>query len=473
MKYEALGVFDMLKIGIGPSSSHTLGPWRAVQRFMEELDKTPGLEKINKIKITLFGSLALTGAGHCTDKAVCLALLGYDPVTINVSLINEYLDSLSKEKVLKSKDKYCINFDPAKDIMFNKGIIELKHPNTMKCTAYGESKQYESVFYSVGGGFVVKEGDKQSSGVRPVLPFPCQQTRQLLEHCTKNNMKISDMVWQNEQAWLSQNEIKNKVLQIWEEMKQCIFRGCCTTGVLPGRLKVKRQAGTINREYFGDKEFNNVNEWINEIKNTKYSFSETMRWISCFAEAVNEENAGMGRVVTAPTNGSAGVIPAVLLYYICFTGREITESDIIRFLLIAGEIGTFFKKNATISAAMGGCQAEIGVASSMAAAALCELSGGTVRQCMMAAEIAMEHHLGMTCDPVGGLVQIPCIERNAMGAVKAINAAELALSKNPLEAKVSLDNVIKTMWKTAKDMNSNYKETSQGGLAVTVDIPEC
>jgi L-serine dehydratase len=473
MKYEALGVFDMLKTGIGPSSSHTLGPWRAVQRFMEELKSLPSAPKIKRIQITLYGSLALTGNGHCTDKAVSLALLGYDPVTIDVSLINNYLGVLSKEKVIKGENGIKISFDPAKDIIFDKDFADLKHPNTMKCKAFIENDEYVSVFYSVGGGFVIKEGEKGSSGTRPVLPFPCQQTKHLLEHCTKNNMKISEMVWQNEQAWLPGDDIKEKLLNIWQEMKQCIFRGCSTTGILPGKLKVKRQAGTINREFFGEKVFNNADLWIKEIKNTKYSFSEIMRWISCFAEAVNEENADMGRVVTAPTNGSAGVIPAVLLYYICFSGRDIKDDDIIRYLLVAGEIGTFFKKNATISAAMGGCQAEIGVASSMAAAALCELNGGSVRHCLMAAEIAMEHHLGMTCDPVGGLVQIPCIERNAMGAVKAINAAELALSKNPLEAKVSLDNVIKTMWKTAKDMNSNYKETSRGGLAVTVDIPEC
>jgi L-serine dehydratase len=473
MKYEPLSVFDMLKIGIGPSSSHTLGPWRAVQRWLKELREEPDFLSINHIRVILYGSLALTGAGHCTDRAICLALLGLDPVTINVTEIPAYIASLAKEKVLKFSEAAAVKFDPKKDIIFDYDHRQPLHPNAMKCIAYLDGRQVESVYYSTGGGFVIKEGDTHSVKNRPLIPFPCQYTKQLLVHCTDGNMRISDMVWENEQSWRTKQEIKKRILQVWQVMKESVFKGCITSGILPGGLKVKRQAAGINSQFFGKKQFANVDEWIKEIKSTKYSFNEILRWISCFAQAVNEENAGMGRVVTAPTNGSAGVIPAVLLYHICFSGREVKDSEIIKFLLTAGEIGTFFKKNATISAAMGGCQAEIGVASSMAAAALCEAMGGTVKHCLMAAEIAMEHHLGMTCDPVAGLVQIPCIERNAMGAVKAINAAELAQSKDPLDAKVTLDNIIKTMWKTAKDMHGNYKETSQGGLAVTVDIPEC
>jgi L-serine dehydratase len=347
------------------------------------------------------------------------------------------------------------------------------HANALRFRAeLNDGLLKEAIYYSVGGGFVVKEREQDIKQVSTAieLPFPCDVPQDLVKHCQRENMSISNMVWQNELSWRTANEIRADLLNIWQVMLDCLYRGCHTDGILPGGLNVKRRAFKLHKKLIKDAEYSNQQEWIKAIQNSNPSFDEVLKWISCFAFAVNEENAAFGRVVTAPTNGAAGVIPTVLMYYLCLSNRNVGKSEIIKFLSIAGEIGTFFKKGATISAAMGGCQAEIGVSSAMAAAALCECMGGSVTQALMAAEIAMEHHLGLTCDPVGGLVQVPCIERNSMGAIKAITAAKIGLEGDPTIAKVSLDEVIKTMWETAQDMHHKYKETSEGGLAVNVPV---
>ena len=471
----ALSVFDMLKIGIGPSSSHTLGPWRAIQRWLVELKEDIDLASVDSIRIVLYGSLALTGRGHCTDKAICLALLGYEPETVPVDEIDRIIDRLNRKKELPLVENHPIFFDPEIHIEYNQNEQLPFHANGMVCHASSTARHFEATYYSIGGGFVVKEGEVEKPSKTTPLPYPSEHADELLNHCTSNRMSIADMVWANEQAWQSPAEIEAQLAAIWLVMKEGIYRGCQTTGELPGGLNVRRRAQQIANKLIDQSATTNADEWIAVIRSRNYSFTDILKWVSCFALAVNEENASLGRVVTAPTNGAAGVIPAVLMYHVCFSKDLVDAKAIARFLMVAGEIGTFFKKKATISAAMGGCQAEIGVSSAMAAAALAEAQGGSVEQALMAAEIAMEHHLGLTCDPIKGLVQIPCIERNSMGAVKAINAAALAIEGDPTSAKVSLDDVIQTMWETAKDMNSKYKETSQGGLAVNISVrvPEC
>ncbi len=471
----ALSVFDMLKIGVGPSSSHTLGPWRAVERWLKELDAEVGLPSVDRIQVVLYGSLALTGRGHCTDKAICLALLGYKPETVPVEEIDTIMAELCRRNILSLDGQHQISFDPVADIIYLKSERLPYHANGMICRASAGDQQLESTFYSIGGGFVIKEGESETGSDDVTLPFPTEIAADLLGHCRQEQFCIAEMVWANERAWRNDETIRIQLLQIWQVMKEGLYRGCHTGGTLPGGLNVQRRARSIAAKLLEGKHAATPEEWIQQIRSQKYDFRQTLKWVSCFALAVNEENASLGRVVTAPTNGAAGVIPAVLMYHVCFSEQEASEDEIINFLMVAGEIGTFFKKRATISAAMGGCQAEIGVSSAMAAAALTEVQGGTVSQALMAAEIAMEHHLGLTCDPISGLVQVPCIERNSMGAIKAINAATLALEGNPDEARVSLDEVIQTMWETAKDMSSKYKETSQGGLAVNISVrvPEC
>lgn len=471
----ALSVFDMLKIGVGPSSSHTLGPWRAIQRWLSELREATDLSAIDHIQILLYGSLALTGRGHCTDKAICLALLGYEPETVPIDQIESIIDALCMDKHLSLVESHRIPFDPVADIIYLKSERLPYHANGMTCKASVEGKLIEATYYSIGGGFVVKEGEDEQAASMISLPYPTETSADLLAHCTRDGLSIAEMVWANEQAWRSPEDIRHQLAAIWAVMKACLYRGCHTPGHLPGGLNVRRRAQEMNNRLLCDASYTDVDTWIEAIRSKPCQFNQILRWVSCFALAVNEENASLGRVVTAPTNGAAGVIPAVLMYHVCFNDQPVTDEAIANFLMVAGEIGTYFKKRATISAAMGGCQAEIGVSSAMAAAALAEAQGATVEQAMMAAEIAMEHHLGLTCDPIEGLVQVPCIERNSMGAIKAINAAALALEGDPKSAKVTLDAVIQTMWETAKDMSSKYKETSQGGLAVNISVrvPEC
>ena len=423
----------------------------------------------------LYGSLAKTGKGHGTDIAVQLGLSGEDPVTFDVNMIDSKINDIKSMKKIILDGKYEIDFDPEEDIEFLFTETLPYHPNALTFLAVLDNEDHiAETYYSVGGGFVHKEGGQPGSDSEVLLPFPINDAGDLLHWCMKTGLSISEVVLENENAWRSEEDTRAGLLNIWDVMKQCIFRGCHTYGILPGGLNVKRRAATLNKKLLKDKEYTDFDSWIKVIKEGGNDFKYILDWVSCFALAVNEENAAFGRVVTAPTNGAAGVIPSVLAYYIIFSDGNANDK-IVQFLLTASEVGSIFKKGATISAAMGGCQAEIGVSSSMAAAALTECFGGTQRQALMAAEIAMEHHLGMTCDPVSGLVQIPCIERNTMGAIKAITACQLALQSAPDYAKVSLDNVIKTMWNTAMDMNSKYKETSDGGLAINVplSLSEC
>ena len=479
MSYEAISVFDILKIGVGPSSSHTLGPWRASQRFVRGLIDKNLLQLVTDIRVLLYGSLAKTGKGHGTDVAIQLGLSGEDPVTFDVTAIDSRIADVAAMKELLLGGLHEVQFDPREDIEFLYSESLPFHPNAV--TFLASCKNGEAIsetYYSVGGGFVVKEGEGKKSGNNIQLPFPINNSSDLLHWCMKTGMAINEVVLENETAWRSEKETREGVLNIWKVMRECIYRGCHTQGMLPGGLNVKRRAADLNKKLLGGKKYHDYQSWIATIRVGGNSFNYILDWVSCFALAVNEENASFGRVVTAPTNGAAGVIPAVLQYYLVFGDGNNNYPDddkIIRFLLTASEIGSIFKKGATLSAAMGGCQAEIGVSSAMAAAALTECMGGTQKQALMASEIAMEHHLGLTCDPIAGLVQVPCIERNTMGAIKAITASQLALQGSPDYAKVSLDAVIKTMWDTAKDMNTKYKETADGGLAVNVPIslPEC
>jgi len=471
---ESLSVFDIFKIGVGPSSSHTLGPWRAAQRFIETLVEKDQLDAVTSLKVLLYGSLAKTGKGHGTDIAVQLGLSGDDPVTFAVNDIDAKMNDIASMKIILLGSKHEVDFDPREDIEFLISETLPYHPNALSfLVKLKNGDSISETYYSIGGGFVVKEGET-SNAQSISLPFPVNTSANLLHWCLKTGLAIHEVVLENENTWRSERETKEGVLKIWNVMKECTYRGCHTTGVLPGGLNVKRRAAELNKKLLNGKTYSSYEEWIKAIQQGGNSFQYILDWVSCFALAVNEENASFGRVVTAPTNGAAGVIPAVLQYYLIFT-ENVTNDKIIQFLLTASEIGCIFKKGATISAAMGGCQAEIGVSSSMAAAALTEALGGTQRQALMAAEIAMEHHLGMTCDPIAGLVQVPCIERNTMGAIKAITASQLALQSSPDYAKVSLDAVVETMWETALDMNSKYKETAEGGLAVNIplSLSEC
>ncbi len=470
MKQEAISVFDIFKIGIGPSSSHTLGPWKAARRFVESLVKNEILQQAASVKISLYGSLAKTGMGHGTDIAVALGLAGFDPETMDVDAIHPVISEMIQQKKLHLSESYCIGFDFNKDIVFLFQQSLPYHPNALNFSVIlNNGNTFSETYFSVGGGFIEKEGEDSLQQTKAALDFPVNTAHDLLHWCIRTGFKISEVVWRNECCWRDENTTAVLLIKIWETMKQCIYRGCHHQGILPGGLHVKRRADELNRSLLKGKEYTDFDSWMYAIKSGGNGFQYTLDWVTCFALAVNEENASFGRIVTAPTNGAAGVIPAVLLYYVIFCDGN-DEQKIIQFLLTAAEIGSIFKKGSTISAAMGGCQAEIGVSSAMAAAALTECMGGNQRQSLMAAEIAMEHHLGLTCDPIKGLVQIPCIERNTMGAVKAITASQLAMHGTPDFAIVSLDGVIKTMWETAKDMNSKYKETADGGLAVNIPI---
>lgn len=471
MAHEAISVFDMFKIGVGPSSSHTLGPWRAAQRFLKVLTDKHLLNEVSSVKVLLYGSLAKTGKGHGTDIAVQLGLAGDDPVTFDVHLIGDKIEGIKEHKQIILDGTTPVVFDPEKDVVFLYRESLPFHPNALTFEAgLKDGGKVSETYYSIGGGFVTQEHEKPSEDSSVVLPFPITNANDLLHWCISTGMSISEVVQENENAWRPEAETRENLLAIWNVMKECMYHGCHTEGTLPGGLNVKRRAAAMNSSLLKGKSYNGFEEWVVCIREGGNSFSYTLDWVNCLALAVNEVNASFGRVVTAPTNGAAGVIPAVLAYYLIFHKESLDENEIIRFLLTASEIGSIYKKGATISAAMGGCQAEIGVSSSMAAAALTECLGGTQRQAMMAAEISMEHHLGMTCDPIQGLVQIPCIERNTMGAIKAITASQLALKSAPDYAKVSLDTVVKTMWETAKDMNTKYKETADGGLAVFVPL---
>jgi L-serine dehydratase len=468
---EQISTFDIFKIGVGPSSSHTMGPWMAAEIFLKSFDWT----LTESIQIKLFGSLSKTGKGHGTDIAVMLGIEGYDVKTINVNEIDNYIDEIGRSQKININQKLQICFDPKKDIEFLNERLAA-HPNALTFIAkLTDGSSVEETYYSVGGGFVSYENETNQEVVnKKEFPFPIQSEADILNYIKEQGIGIYDIVHENELAWRTENEIDAEIQKLWSTMKDCIYRGCHKDGLLPGALKVTRRAHTISSNLIGDKTYSNVDDWIETITKGDHSFTNVTKWVSCFALAVNEENASFGRVVTAPTNGAAGVIPAVILYMLCFTDKNKFQ-DIKEFILIAGEIGSLFKKGSTISAAMGGCQAEIGVSSAMAAAGITQCLGGSYKQVLQAAEIAMEHHLGMTCDPIMGLVQVPCIERNIMGAMKAITASQVALAGDPDIAKVTLDQVIKTMKETAFEMSDKFKETSEGGLAVNISVavPEC
>lgn len=473
---EALSVCDIFKIGIGPSSSHTLGPWKAARRFVAWLGISGCRTQVTSVKVRLYGSLAKTGRGHGTDVAVQLGLEDADPKTIPPESIVPRMAAIGNGKALQLAGGSPVPFDPLNDIHFLREQTLPYHPNGLLFSAtLADGSVKEQTYYSVGGGFVIGEDDAPGdSRAGTPLPFPVETARDLLGWCQRTGFSVAEVVAENERSWRDESETRERVLEIYRVMRACIFRGCHSRGELPGGLHVARRAALLADRLLGEAGPGDADGWFRAIAARSSDFGYILDWVSCFALAVNEENASFGRVVTAPTNGAAGVVPAVLQYYRCFT-EGAGDAGVMEFLLTASEIACIFKKGATLSAAMGGCQAEIGVSSAMAAAGLTACRGGSQRQVLMAAEIAMEHHLGLTCDPVAGLVQIPCIERNTMGAVKAITASQLALQSNPDLAKVSLDNVVATMWETARDMNSKYKETADGGLAVQipVNLPEC
>lgn len=477
---KTISVFDMFKIGVGPSSSHTLGPWKAALHCIQEIDTVLGLNNVIGIDILLYGSLAKTGKGHGTDMAVLMGLMGEDPITTDTTTIQDKLNEIQTSNHIILNKLHSILFIKEQHLQFLKEESLPHHPNALRFVVHSESKDLTYTYYSIGGGFIERSivdanghetiiaVDNNDKAVNEA-PFDFLNTNDLLHHCMKTGYSVSSIIVENEKVNMDEHALNTGLDTIWTTMLDCIYKGCHTEGILPGGLQVRRRAFDLNKKLLNNASYTSKEEWMQLIQNGGADFKYILDWVSCFALAVNEENASFGRVVTAPTNGAAGVIPAVLLYTILFCKKN-TAADIHQFLCTASAVGVLFKNGATISAAMGGCQAEIGVSSAMAAAGLTELLGGNQKQVLMAAEIAMEHHLGLTCDPVGGLVQIPCIERNTMGAIKAITAAQLALQSKPDFAVVSLDKVIHTMWNTALDMNVKYKETADGGLATQIPI---
>jgi L-serine dehydratase len=452
----AISVFDLFKIGIGPSSSHTGGPMAAAHRFARGLERDGVLEKTASVQVTLYGSLGLTGKGHGSDKAVILGLEGDKPELVDVDGVDERLASIRERGTLRLFDDHDIPFVVNEHLHFERKKSLPGHPNGMRFTAYDDSLEElrSKVYYSVGGGFVVDENATGADRIKPddtVLPHPFDTAADLLDRCRETGLSISALMLENEKAFgRTPEEVREELLTLWQVMRACVSRGCSSEGLLPGGLKVRRRAPQLHRQLSTEKASDPLH---------------AMDWVTLFALAVNEENAAGGRIVTAPTNGAAGIIPAVLHY--CDRFLPCDDESVVRFLLTAGAIGVLFKQNASISGAEVGCQGEVGSACSMAAAGLTEVLGGTPEQVENAAEIGIEHNLGLTCDPVGGLVQVPCIERNAVGAIKAISAARISLRGDGRHF-VTLDKAIKTMRDTGRDMLDKYKETSRGGLAVNV-----
>lgn len=470
---ESISVFEIIKVGIGPSSSHTMGPWNAAEMFLNLIREKHSLKEVKSVYVEFFGSLAKTGIGHGTDIAGMLGLSGEDFTTIDTALINQKIETIKNNQKLNLGGEHIIEFIYGEHLVLNKQRNLPFHPNGMIFKAvFEDNSELEQDYYSIGGGFVATQDEISVADICTRTLYPCHKGEDVLKYCNQLDMSFSDLVYLNEESWRSREEIDQHALGIWQHIKECIYKGVNQEGILPGGLRVVRRAFGLNRNLLEGKTYNSLEEWYQLVLDASPTFTNINKWVSCFALAVNEENASFGRIITAPTNGASGIIPAVLMYSQTFTEFK-SDDAIIRFLLVAGEIGTLFKKNATISAAMGGCQAETGVSSAMAAAGLTEIMGGSPGQVLMAAEIAMEHHLGLTCDPIAGLVQIPCIERNSMGAIKAITAANIAIESDPANARVTLDEVIQTMWETAQSMSDRFKETSEGGLAIAVNIAEC
>ncbi len=455
----AISVFELFSIGIGPSSSHTVGPMRAAFQFVKALQKDGHLIEVHRVKTELFGSLGATGKGHGSDKAVMLGFEGELPESVDTTIIDSRLASIRQQQKINLLGEHSVVYIEQDDLIMHRKKRLPFHSNGMIFSAFDRqgNELSRATFYSVGGGFIVDETATGSDRIKPddtVLPYPFLTAVDLLIHCANHDMRISDVMMENEKLWRSEDEIRAGLLNIWKVMQTCVNNGCRNEGILPGGLKVKRRAADLFRK-------------LNAHPNITYKDPlTTLDWVNLYALAVNEENAAGGRVVTAPTNGAAGIIPAVMHYYHYFYPNA-DEDGIVRFLLTAGAIGILYKENASISGSEVGCQGEVGSACSMAAGALTEVLGGTPEQVENAAEIGMEHNLGLTCDPIGGLVQIPCIERNAMASIKAINASRIAL-RGDGQHFVSLDKVIKTMRETGADMKTKYKETARGGLAVNV-----
>jgi L-serine dehydratase len=457
-----ISVFDLFKIGIGPSSSHTVGPMKAARMFVSGMSEAGQLEQVHRIQIELYGSLAATGKGHGSDKAVLLGLAGEMPETVDPGNIDNIITAIISSGNIQLDPQHTISFTLRADLLFLKKKSLPGHPNGMIFIATDTSGSILSrkAYFSVGGGFVVEHSDVDTIRILPAenaVKYAFRSGLELLHICEQGNLKVSDVMLANEAFWRPEEETLESLKHIWQVMQDCVLRGCRTEGVMPGKLGVERRAPDLYKRL------------SNQGESAYADPLAAMDWVNLYALAVNEENASGGRVVTAPTNGAAGIIPAVAHYYSRFIGGS-NDLGVCRFLLTAGAIGLLYKENASLSGAEVGCQGEVGVACSMAAGALTEVMGGTPAQVENAAEIGMEHNLGLTCDPVGGLVQIPCIERNAMGAMKAINAARLAL-RGDGHHHISLDKVIRTMHQTGKDMKTKYKETSRGGLAV--NIIEC
>jgi L-serine dehydratase len=458
----AISVFDLFSIGIGPSSSHTVGPMRAAQQFVQNLKDDGLLNQAATVTADLYGSLGATGKGHGSDKAVMLGLEGELPESIDTDSVESRLESIRATRQLNLLGQQSVKFNEQKQLVMHRRKTLPFHANGMTFCAYdaNDEELRKATFYSVGGGFIVDESAQDTDRIvedDTRLPYPFLSAVDLLIHCARHNMSISDLMMENEKAWRNETEIRDGLLKIWKVMRACVNSGCTREGILPGGMKVKRRAAELSRKLRGQPGITYKDPLM------------CLDWVNLWALAVNEENAAGGRVVTAPTNGAAGIIPAVMHYYQHFYPAA-DDDGIVRFLLTAGAIGILYKENASISGAEVGCQGEVGSACSMAAGALTEVLGGTPEQVENAAEIGMEHNLGLTCDPVGGLVQVPCIERNAMASVKAINAARIAL-RGDGQHFVSLDKVIKTMRETGADMKTKYKETARGGLAV--NIIEC
>ena len=458
----ALSVFDLFKIGIGPSSSHTVGPMRAALEFANGLKEAGLLEQVHTVRANLYGSLGATGKGHGSDKAVLLGLEGDAPDTVDTEAVDSRLKMIREARRLKLLGVHEIEFSEKEHLIMHRRESLPFHPNGMRFTAFDAqgAELRSKTYYSVGGGFVVNEeaagADRIVEDQTP-LPYPFKTSAELLRLCEENQFSISQLMWENEKSWRSEEETRAGLMRIWEVMQECVRAGISKQGIMPGGLKVRRRAADLHRKL------------VNRPEASLRDPLTVMDWVNLYALAVNEQNATGGRVVTAPTNGAAGIIPAVLHYYTRFVWSA-SDEGVRRFLLTAAAIGILYKENASISGAEVGCQGEVGVACSMAAGALAEVIGGTVPQVENAAEIGMEHNLGLTCDPVGGLVQVPCIERNAMGSIKAINAARMALRGDGKHF-ISLDKVIRTMRETGADMKTKYKETARGGLAV--NIIEC
>jgi len=458
----AISVFDLFSIGIGPSSSHTVGPMRAAQQFASNLQQEKLLAKVARVKVDLYGSLGATGKGHGSDKAVMLGLEGELPESVDTASVDARMESIRGGNRLNLLGQQAIKFNEKKDLIMHRRESLPFHSNGMTFRAFdkNDNEIRKATFYSVGGGFIVNETAQGTDRIvkdDTPQPYPFRSAVDMLLHCTRHDMSISDLMMANEKCWRSEEEIRSGLLKIWKVMRDCVKNGCRNEGILPGGMKVKRRAAELSRKLRGQPAITYKDPLM------------CLDWVNLWALAVNEENAAGGRVVTAPTNGAAGIIPAVMHYYQHFYPAA-DDDGIVRFLLVAGAIGILYKENASISGAEVGCQGEVGSACSMAAGALTEVLGGTPEQVENAAEIGMEHNLGLTCDPVGGLVQVPCIERNAMASVKAINAARIAM-RGDGQHFVSLDKVIKTMRETGADMKTKYKETARGGLAV--NIIEC